>query len=294
MTSLNGKTVFLTGAAAGIGRAIAIQLAAEGCHLFLVDVDADGLQSLKDQLVGHTACVWTCTCDLADADSVAQALAAADEAIDVIDVVINNAGVAYYGPTDTMTPEQWDWLMSINLLAPIRITNHFLPRLIQRPEPHIVNVCSIAGLVASGRTSAYNTSKFGLLGYTESLRAEYGRRGVGVTAVCPGPVLTNLYEVAKSSREGARVPTPPAWASVTPHQVASRTVAAMRRNKAQLLITPMAHVVSRLKRYFPRTLDFVTQFSRKKRRRKQERLRLEAERLARTERSDQEKTRRAA
>lgn len=293
MKSLNQKTVFLTGAAAGIGRALAKQLAAEGCHLFLVDVDEPSLSQLAAELGDSEGHIWRFTADLSDSASVRDALQAADAAIEVIDMVINNAGVAYYGPTDTMTPEQWDWLLSINLLAPIQITNHFLPRLLNRPEPHVVNVCSIAGLVASGRTSAYNTSKFGLIGYTESLRSEYGRRGMGVTAVCPGPVLTNLYDAAKSGRPDGSVPAPPAWASVTPDQVATKTIRAIHRNQAQLLITPMAHLVSRVKRFFPRTLDFVTQFSRKKRRRRLERMAAEEKRLA-ERRSEESESRKAA
>jgi short-subunit dehydrogenase len=153
--------------------------------------------------------------------------------------------------------------MTINLLAPIQITNELLPGLLQRPDAHIVNMCSISGLVAGGRFSAYHTSKFGLIGFTESLRAEYGRQGLGVTAICPGPVLTNLYEAAASGRAGQKVPSPPNWMCATPERVAEVTLKAIRKDKRQVLITPTAHALFQLKRFAPWLIDFVNRFSRK-------------------------------
>lgn len=279
MKSLHNKTVFLTGAAAGIGRELAMQLAAAGCHLFLVDRDSSGLADLRDQIGARGQSVWLSVCDLSNPDAVEKTLAEFDRCSDVVDIVINNAGVAYYGPTEKMSAEQWKWLLNINLHAPIQITRHFLPALLQRPESHLVNMCSIAGLVAGGRFSAYHTSKFGLIGFTESIRAEYGRRGLGVSAICPGPVITNLYDSAASGRPDGTVPVPPKWASATAEKVAHRTVQAILKNERQVLITPMAHIVSRVKRFLPGILDFVSQLSRNKKKRMAERESNERERL---------------
>ena len=102
-----------------------------------------------------------------------------------------------------------------NLLSAIQITREFLPVLLERPEAHLLNVCSISGLVAGGRFAAYHTSKFGLIGFTEALRAEYGRRGLGVTALCPGPVLTNLYRDCQTGQPDKKAPQPPAWMCTT-------------------------------------------------------------------------------
>ncbi len=121
MKTLAGRTAFLTGAAAGIGRALARALAAAGCHLFLVDRDADGLRRLQDELSGSGVTVRSVVCDLADAVSVDRVVMRALEQTGGIDLLINNAGVCCYGPTDQMTQAQWDWLMSVNLLSPIRI-----------------------------------------------------------------------------------------------------------------------------------------------------------------------------
>ncbi len=286
MKTFQNKTVFLTGAASGIGRELALQLAALDCHLYLVDVDSDGLNRLVSDIGQRTQHTWISVCDLSEPEQVAATLKDFDRKADVIDIVINNAGVAYYGPTEAMTAQQWDWLMNINLLAPIQITNHFLPQLMTRPEAHIANMCSIAGLVAGGRFSAYHTSKFGMIGFTEALRAEYGRKGIGVSAICPGPVLTKLYDAAASSSNDRKVPSPPAWASTSPERVAKLTINAIRKNKRQVLITPMAHGLASLKRLMPGVIDFANQVSRKKRKRLAELQRLEDERLAALSRED--------
>lgn len=280
MKTLAGRTAFLTGAAAGIGRALARALAAAGCHLFLVDRDADGLQRLQDELSGAGVTVRAVVCDLADAVSVDRVVMRALEQTGGIDLLINNAGVCCYGPTDQMTQAQWDWLMSINLLSPIRITQALLPHLLLREDPHIVNMCSISGLVAGGRLAAYHTSKFGLVGYTEALRAEYGRRGVGVTAICPGPVRTNLYDSGQSLRDGTRVPLPPAWLCATAEQVAAATVRGILGDRRRVLVTPMAHGLSLLSRLAPWLIDFANRFSRNGRRRRLEQVRAEQRRQA--------------
>lgn len=280
MKSLNGKNVFLTGAASGIGRALAKEFASLGCGLYLVDIDEAGLDSLKAEFSPLTSQVWTHACDLSQPGAVAEMLSDCDRRVDVIDILVNNAGVAYYGPTENMGQDKWDWLMSINLLAPIQITNHFIPHLLTRPDAHIANMCSISGMVAGGRFAAYNTSKFGLIGFTEALRAEYGRKGLGVSAICPGPVTTNLYKSAATGRANNSVPEPPAYLCATPEQVAAKTIRAIKRNKRQQLITPMAYGLYHLKKFAPGLIDFASQVSRKKKKRLIELQRLEDERLA--------------
>ena len=261
MKTLKDRNAFLTGAASGIGRALAIALAAEGCHLYLVDIDESGLKSLEAALASSCVRVWTRRCDLADRAAISKVVADAVSAGGGIDLLINNAGVAYYGSTGNMTQQQWDWVMSINLLAPIQITHELLPSILQRTDTHIVNMCSISGLVAGGRFAAYHTSKYGLVGFTESLRAEFGRRDIGVTAICPGPVTTKLYESAASGNAGRKVPSPPQWLCATPERVAAITIKAIRRNRRQVLITPTAHFLYQMKRFAPWLIDFTNRFS---------------------------------
>jgi short-subunit dehydrogenase len=263
MRTFAGRRALITGAASGIGRAIAIELARQGTHCFLVDVDADRLEMTAADVrsLGVEACIEVC--DLTDHQQVTAACERVLRDWGGVDLLINNAGIAFYGRTTSMTTEQWDRLMAVNLHAPIQITRELLPSMLECPDAHIVNMCSIAGLVAGGRFAAYHVSKFGLIGFTEALWAEFGRRGLGVTAVCPGPVLTGLYDAAEAGA-GSKVPMPPRWACATPELVARRTLKAIRRNRRQVLITPLAHGLFALKRFVPSVIDFANTFSRKR------------------------------
>jgi short-subunit dehydrogenase len=266
MKSIRGRRALVTGAASGIGREIALRLALEGADVWLLDVDLAGLQDVAhDAQVCGVEAVAT-RCDLSDPAEISAVIAEILSAWGAIDILVNNAGVAYYGPTEKMTAQQWDWLLAINLLAPIQITRELLPVLMGRDEAHVLNVCSVAGLVAGPRSVAYAVSKFGLVGFSESLRAEYGRRGIGVTALCPGPVRTNLYASAVSGSKRKAVPVPPAWLSATPAQIADKAVHAIRKNRRLVVITPIAHLLFNAKRFAPWFLDLLNHFTLRKRR----------------------------
>jgi len=265
MKSFRGKRALVTGAASGIGREIALRLALEGVDLWLLDIDLDGLQEVvRDARVCGVQAVSR-RCDLSAATEIATALAELLAEWGALDILVNNAGVAYYGATERMTAEQWDWLLAINLLAPIQIIRELLPVLLQQPEAHVLNVCSVAGLVAGPRSAAYHVSKFGLVGFTESIRAEYGRRGVGVTALCPGPVRTNLYKSAVSGSKRKPVPVPPTWLSATPAHIADVAIRAIRRNRRVVVITPIAHVLFNAKRFAPWFLDWMNHLTLRRR-----------------------------
>ncbi len=266
MKKLAGKRALVTGAAAGIGQAIAHHLAAQQVDLWLLDIDHPRLELVADCLRELNVTVNLDRCDLARPADVTRALNRLKDQWGSIDIVVNNAGVAYYGPTEQMTEQQWDWVLSINLLAPIQIVRELLPLLLAQPESHILNVCSISGLVAGGRFAGYHTSKFGLVGYSEALRAEYVRRGIGVTALCPGPVLTDLYKSAISGRPDRPVPAPPKIVCVSVDHVARTAVKAIKKNKGLVLVGLSAHLLFNVKRFFPRLLDAMHRFSRKKRR----------------------------
>jgi short-subunit dehydrogenase len=264
MRSIRGKKALITGAASGIGRAIAIAMAKEGADLWLLDIDEAGLESVVSEASALGVTARGARCDVTDQSAVTQSIQALIDEWSHVDILINNAGVAYYGPTDKMTAEQWKWLLDINLMAPIQFTRELLPILLARPEGHVLNMCSLAGLAAGGRFAAYHVSKFGLVGFSEALRAEYGRRGLGVTALCPGPVRTNLYSSAISGKKNKPVPTPPAWLCTTEEKVALAAVRALRRNRRMVLLTPLAHVVWNTKKFAPWLLDWMSHLGRKK------------------------------
>jgi NAD(P)-dependent dehydrogenase (short-subunit alcohol dehydrogenase family) len=259
MQRIDGKLALVTGAASGIGRATALALAHQGANLFLVDINQPQLAEAADEARQLGVHVDARVCDVSRPGEIHQTVEDLLETWGGLDILINNAGIAYYGPTVQMTNEQWDRLLAVNLHGPIQFTRELLPALLARSEAHILNMCSIAGLVAAPRLAAYHVSKFALVGFSEALRAEYGPRGLGVTALCPGLVRTSLFQSAATA-PGKSVPQFPAWMSTTPQHVAARAIRAIRRSEGLVMVTPLAHLLWRIKRFTPGLLDWIQQF----------------------------------
>ncbi|MFO0903777.1 MAG: SDR family NAD(P)-dependent oxidoreductase [Pirellulales bacterium] len=270
MRTLREKWALVTGAGSGIGRAIALRLAHDGAHLWLVDVRSDDLQATAQAATALGGQVRTSVVDLAVRAEVEELAAAVREAPQPLDVLVNNAGVAFYGPTLTMTDAEWERLMAVNLEAPLLLTRRLLPLLLQRPEAHVVNVASMYGLVALPKACAYHVSKFGLVGFSEALRAELAGQGVGVTAVCPGFVRTRLFTAGLLGGGESRRREPPKWLSTSPEHVADLTVLAIYRNRRQVVVTWLAHALFAVKRFVPGLLDAYLQRQGAKRRQARE------------------------
>ena len=204
MTTTDGKVVVLTGAASGIGRALALQLAREGATLALSDVDAPGLEEtarLVKQQTGQEARVDKLDVrDRAAWTSYAEALVAD---LGRVNIVVNNAGVALSGDVVDMTDEQLDFVMDVDFWGVVHGTRAFLPHLIASGDGHVVNISSLFGLMAIPGQSAYNAAKFGVRGFTEALRQEMLVAGhpVRVTCVHPGGVKTAIARNAGSAGE---------------------------------------------------------------------------------------------
>jgi short-subunit dehydrogenase len=259
MRSLRQKLALVTGSGSGIGRAIAMALACEGANLFLVDIDPQGLATAADEAQMLGVHVSTYVTDIGRPREVEQLVDALLARWAGLDILVNNAGIAFYGLTEQMTDQQWDRVLAVNLHGPILLARRLLPALLARGEAHIVNVCSLAGLVAAPRLTAYQVSKSGLVGFSESLRAEYGGRGLGVTALCPGLVRTNIFEAAGTT-PGRSVPRFPRWLYTSPERVARRAIRAIRRDQGVVGVTVLDHLVWGIKRFAPGLLDFVQRF----------------------------------
>jgi len=197
--SLNGGVALLTGAASGIGAALALNLARRGMHLALVDRDAERLARVAASVREHGVCCSEHPLDLADLDALPTLLPAVLAIHGRLTALVNNAGVALGGRFDQVDEADFDWLMRINFEAPVRLTRACLPVLQQAPAAQIVNVSSIFGIVAPPGQTAYCASKFALRGFSESLRHELAHTGsrVGLTLVHPGGVRTGIAENAR-------------------------------------------------------------------------------------------------
>jgi short-subunit dehydrogenase len=270
MRKIRGKLALVTGAASGIGRAMALRLAREGANLYLVDINEPGLvatisaaRELGVQAVGRY-------CDVSQATQITRTIADALARWGGVDILINNAGITYYGETAMMSAADADRLLAVNLQAPIQFTRELLPTLLERPEAHVLNVASAFGLIGMRRLALYSASKFGLVGFSEALRAEYGRRGLGVTAVCPGFADTNLFDTAARGSDRLESKRPPHWLLAPPEKIAAAAVKAIYRNQA-LVVTPThARLAHWGKRFLPGLLDWANRLSRKRSSRRKE------------------------
>jgi len=276
LKNLNGKRAIVTGAASGIGRAIALGLASQGCHLFLVDRDkqrlsvvaaeaAQNVEAAQNKVNGGEAIDVNEVCvDLSRPDQVSLVTTSVIERWGGLDILINNAGICYYGSSLSMNGEQWDRILAVNLSAPMQLTRELLPYLLDKQESHIVNVASMYGLFATPKCTAYHATKFGLVGFSEALRAEFHRYGLGVTALCPGFVESNLFSSMQITSE-QRKSRPPRFLCTSAEAVARRAVRAIKKNKRMVVVTPVAHFGYFMKRLSPGLMAMLASFGRKKR-----------------------------
>ena len=261
-----GRTCVITGAAGGIGAALAINLARRRSVLVLVDKDADGLARVAGlaREVGASA-VDTYVIDLADGGDRLDLAADVAARHGGADLLVNNAGVTLAGTFEQNRMTDVDWLLEINLHAVIRMTKAFLPQLLDRPGAHLVNLSSLFGLIAPPGQVAYVTSKYGVRGFTEALRHELAPR-VGVTVVHPGGVRTNIAASARLSGpdpDGAQAEQARKFAeaalTMPPEDAAKLIVAAIQSRKPRLVITRAAKAADLLARLTPGRYWDVTQ-----------------------------------
>ena len=258
----------MTGAASGIGRAIALDLAREGADLFLVDIQCDALEAVAVEARGRGVTVLTSVRDLTQPTEVSATVREVLAAWGGLNILINNAGVAAYGKTHEMTDADWDRVIAVNLLAPIQMTRELLPTLLKADQAHILNMCSMFGVTPWRKIAAYQTSKYGLVGFSQALHAEYHREHFGVTALCPGFVDTPLLDRPAPEGEGEeRERASPPFISSTPEKIAAKAIDAIRRNRGLVVVTPHAQLYWRLTRLSPGFVGWLLRQGWRKRRR---------------------------
>lgn len=258
MNPFANAVTLITGAASGIGRALAIQAAQKGAHVIATDINEAGLAETNALAGGK---LETHRLDVSDADAI---IAFAETIIPTLQgrplILVNNAGVALAsGPFAETTLEEFDWLLGINLFGVIRMTKAFLPYLLERNTGHIVNVSSVFGFAGVMHQSAYCTAKFGVRGFTEVLRMELMDTGIGVTTVHPGGIDTNIARSARIG-SGGFVSEAMQQRGVTSFQKAARTSPdeaarqiwrGVERGKVRVVIGADGWLIDRITRLFP-------------------------------------------
>lgn len=193
MKELTGKAAFVTGGASGIGFALGHAFAEAGMKVMLADIETDALEAAVSHLQATGSNVRGVACDVADPASVTSAAVATFEAFGNVHVVCNNAGVAAGGGIDTISLDNWRWVIDVNLMGVLHGVRAFLPHIRAHGEGgHIVNTASMAGLIGGLGFSASVASKYAVVGMSEGLAMQLEPHNIGVTVLCPGFVRTRM------------------------------------------------------------------------------------------------------
>jgi short-subunit dehydrogenase len=263
MTAIRGAAAAVTGAASGIGRALAIELAARGCDLALADRDEAGLQAVAAEIAkAGSPKVSVHRVDVGEPGQISAFAQAAIAAHPGLNILVNNAGVALLGQFHEIDQAQMDWLMNINFWGVVHATRAFLSHLATRHEAHIVNVSSIYGIVAPPGQTAYSSAKFAVRGFSESLRHELKAASspIRLSVVHPGGVLTNIARnmrtgtgVTDNERRSQAIEWFDQFAQTTPRDAALRIIRGIEKNEPRILIGGDARFMDLLQRFRPAT-----------------------------------------
>ena len=247
MTDPTNKTVLITGSGGGFGRHMVRQFRAAGAKLILTDFSdgalRDAIDDAGDDLIASVAA------DLATIQG-CDAVASICTSRDVVpNILVNNAGIGIAGRLDHVPHEDWETLMQLNLLAPMRLCNLFLPGMLERGSGHIVNISSLAGWIGSPGLSSYCASKFGLRGFGESLAADLEETGVHVTNVYPCFSQTPILDSPQHGYEHRRVP--PAYLVSEPADVVARIIEGIRRKRMHVFPDRHSRRIHYITRFAP-------------------------------------------
>ncbi len=253
---LEGRTALITGAASGIGRALAAGLAERGCNLALADLNTAGLEETAAALTSGVK-VSRHRLDVSDPAQIAAFPASVRTAHADLDILVNNAGVALGGTFEQVSPSDFDWLLSINFFGVVRMTRAFLPVLRASDDARLVNLSSIFGIIAPPGQTAYVSSKFAVRGFSESLRHELANSPVGVTVVHPGGIATAIARNARlpqntpESLAAERLKFAETKLRLSPAIAAERIISAVERRRPRVLVGLDAKIAAAAERIAP-------------------------------------------
>lgn len=257
--TFTGRRVLVTGAASGIGRAIALRLARDGAQLYLTDVNADGLadtvaaaQAAGAQVAEHRAL------DITDFDAVSDFAADVHARHPAMDAVMNIAGISAWGTVDRLTHQHWRSMVEVNLMGPIHVIEAFVPPMVAAGRGgRLVNVSSAAGIVPLPWHAAYSASKYGLRGLSEVLRFDLAKHRIGVSVAVPGAVNTPLVQTVQIAGVDRDDPQVQRWVrrfaghAVSPERAAEKILAGVARNRFLIYTSPDIRALYAFKRLAP-------------------------------------------
>ncbi|MGD8317370.1 MAG: SDR family oxidoreductase [Myxococcales bacterium] len=248
MSSLQAKRVLITGGAQGIGFEMAKKFAEHGAELVIADIDDEKLAEAKSKLEELHARVWCFRVDVTNPTSIASLRAQVAAEAGPVDILVNNAGVVFGGPFTEIPLDDHLKTYEVNVLGLVAMTYAFLPDLIERPEAHLVHIASASGFIGLPYGASYASSKWAVIGFGESIRAELklmGHEHVHTTIVCPSYIGTGMFEGAAA---------PKATHILEPDEIATKIVHAVERNKVHVLEPFMVKLTPLLRDLLPTPL----------------------------------------
>jgi len=255
MKDFQGRVAVVTGAASGIGRALAHQLADRGCDLALVDVDADGLGATAAAVQERGRKASLHALDVSDRAAMEALPAAVLADHGRVHLVVNNAGVSVSATLEQTPIEDYEWIVGVNFWGVVYGCKFFLPHLLAQGEGHFVNLSSLFGLLGLPTQGSYNATKFAVRGLSESLWCELRGTGVGLTCVHPGGVRTAIVRSSRMADEQERAELVRAFErmGMPPERAAAKILRAVQRDAQRVRIGRETYAVDWLKRLLPGT-----------------------------------------
>lgn len=253
MSSLKLKRVLITGAAGGLGRTLAKHFAAEGCELVLTDLQEDALEAVRAELTESGTRCRAYVLDVTDEASIQDVRRRVHEDMGTVDVLVNNAGVVFGGPFLEVPLERHRLTYRVNVEGVMAVTHAFLPDVLESSRGHVTFIASASGFIGLPNGATYASSKWAVIGFAESIRAELkaqGHKHVGVTTVCPTYIDTGMFEGAK----------PPKTAKMLdPDEIAAKIVEAVKDRQIWVLEPWIVKITPFLKNCLPTKMaDFIS------------------------------------
>lgn len=207
MSRLQNKVCIITGAASGMGESEAIAFAQQGAKLIIADMNLEQANQVAEKIIKADGEAFAFQVDVTQFDQLKQLVEFTLEKFGRIDVLLNNAGIfdKYTNSLDT-TEELWDRMFTINVKAVFNLSNLVLPKMIEQGSGAIINIASIAGLVAQMGGASYTASKHAVIGYTKHLAAVYAKHGIKINAICPGTIRTPMTAKMLETRPTDKIP----------------------------------------------------------------------------------------